>query len=188
MWPTMRATPRPARGRLCAVVVAAVPVGVAMMAWRPTSSKAMACAVAGRRWRGNRQVHALGVGDGPLQRLHAAHGAAHHGQQRVDAQVVEQRAWAWTMSPMVMMGKSVAVGPAGGGVDGGRPGGARQPPMTLAHITKYLSVSKALPGPTMMSHQPAARPLALWRAGHVRVAGEGVQTSTALSRAALSVP
>ena len=30
----------------------------------------------------------------------------------------------------------------------------RQPPRTFEQITKYLSVSKALPGPIMLSHQP----------------------------------
>ena len=30
----------------------------------------------------------------------------------------------------------------------------RQPPSTLEQITKYLLVSKALPGPIMLSHQP----------------------------------
>ena len=29
-----------------------------------------------------------------------------------------------------------------------------QPPSTLEQMTKYLSVSKALPGPIMLSHQP----------------------------------
>ena len=30
----------------------------------------------------------------------------------------------------------------------------RQPPSTLEQMTKYLSVSNALPGPIMLSHQP----------------------------------
>ena len=30
----------------------------------------------------------------------------------------------------------------------------RQPPSTFEQITKYLSVSNALPGPIMLSHQP----------------------------------
>jgi len=30
-----------------------------------------------------------------------------------------------------------------------------QPPMTLEQTTKYLSVSMALPGPIMLSHQPS---------------------------------
>ena len=30
-----------------------------------------------------------------------------------------------------------------------------QPPITLAHITKYLFVSMALSGPTAVTHQPS---------------------------------
>jgi len=30
-----------------------------------------------------------------------------------------------------------------------------QPPITFAQITKYLFVSKALPGPTAVTHQPS---------------------------------
>ena len=49
-----------------------------------------------------------------------------------------------------------------------------QPPMTLAQMTKYLSVSRALPGPIIMSHQPGRLSLALWQPGHVGVARERV--------------
>ena len=44
------------------------------------------------RAAGNRQrrEHALRIGGGPLQRLHAAHRAADHGKQRVDPQAIQQ--------------------------------------------------------------------------------------------------
>ncbi len=38
----------------------------------------------------HRREHALGIGRGPLQHLHAAHRAADHAEQRVDAETVEQ--------------------------------------------------------------------------------------------------
>jgi hypothetical protein len=42
-----------------------------------------------------------------------------------------------------------------------------QPPMTLLHITKYLSVSMPLPGPIRFPHQPSgpatcASPVSAW--------------------------
>ena len=59
-----------------------------------------------------------------------------------------------TMSPMVITGNDIAYGqPVAGLIDAG-PVVPRQPPSTLAQITKYRSVSNALPGPIMLSHQP----------------------------------
>ena len=37
-----------------------------------------------------RREHALGIGRGPLQRLHAAHRAADHAEQRLDAEAIDQ--------------------------------------------------------------------------------------------------
>ena len=58
------------------------------------------------------------------------------------------------MSPIVITGNDIAYGqPVAGLIDAG-PVVPRQPPSTLVQITKYLLVSKALPGPIMLSHQP----------------------------------
>jgi hypothetical protein len=62
--------------------------------------------------------------------------------------------WALTMSAIVMMGKSVPYGrPVTGFWEAG-PVDPLQPPITLAQMMKYLSVSSPLPGPIIMSHQP----------------------------------
>ena len=59
-----------------------------------------------------------------------------------------------TISPMVTTGNKGPYGwPVAGFTDAG-PVVPRQPPSTLAQRTKYLSVSKALPGPIMLSHHP----------------------------------
>ena len=55
---------------------------------------------------GDGALHALREVHRPLQRLHAADGAAHHGMQALDAEVIEQPACARTMSRMVTSGKS----------------------------------------------------------------------------------
>ena len=63
-----------------------------MIAWRPTSWKAMFCA----EWRaaaaiGTAREHALGIARRPLQHLHAAHRAADHAEQPLDAEMVDQQ-------------------------------------------------------------------------------------------------
>ena len=59
-----------------------------------------------------------------------------------------------TMSPMVITGNDMAYGqPVCGLIDEG-PVVPWQPPSTLEQMMKYLSVSNALPGPIMLSHQP----------------------------------
>ena len=61
-----------------------------------------------------------------------------------------------TMSPVVIGGKSAPYGrPVAGFVLLG-PVVPRQPPRMFGQITKYLSVSIALPGPTTTSHQPGS--------------------------------
>ena len=63
-----------------------------------------------------------------------------------------------------------------------------QPPSTLGHTTKKRSVSIGLPGPTMSFHHPASR----WPGPAGPAAWlspvSACSTSTALSRAASSVP
>ena len=49
-----------------------------------------------------------------------------------------------------------------------------QPPITLEQMTKYLSVSSALPGPMSMSHQPGSPVVGAVKTRHVGVAGQGV--------------
>ena len=64
-----------------------------------------------------------------------------------------------TMSATVITGKSEPYGrPVAGLVDDG-PVVPRQPPSRFELTTKKRSVSKALPGPIMPSHQPRPRPL-----------------------------
>ena len=62
-----------------------------MIAWRPTSWKAMFCAECARG-AGDRygRDHAFGIARGPLQRLHAAHRSAGDAKQLLDAQRIEQ--------------------------------------------------------------------------------------------------
>src|SRR5579885_2423233 len=63
-----------------------------------------------------------------------------------------------TMSEIVIGGNVIAHGqPVSGFIDPG-PVVPRQPPSTLEQITKYLSVSKALPGPIMLAHHPPSPP------------------------------
>ena len=62
--------------------------------------------------------------------------------------------WAWTISSIVMIGKSRAYSfPVSGLIDAG-PVEPLQPPKTLEQMTKYLSVSNAFPGPITISHHP----------------------------------
>src|SRR5438067_13409819 len=68
------------------------------------------------------------------------------------------------MSPMVMAGNDIAYGqPVSGLIELG-PVVPRQPPSTLMQMTKYLSVSNALPGPIILSHQPGLPSLRLMKA------------------------
>ena len=75
---------------------------------------------------------------------------------------------AFTVSPIVTVGKSVPYGlPVFGLVEDG-PVEPLQPPITLEQIIKYLFVSKPLPGPIKLSHQPVvpaacASPERAWR-------------------------
>ena len=71
-----------------------------------------------------RREHPLGIGRGPLQRLHAAHRAADDAEQRVDAQTVEQHG---LRAHHVRNGDDRKIQPpqfAGGGIGRRRPGRA----------------------------------------------------------------
>ena len=58
------------------------------------------------------------------------------------------------MSATVICGNDMAHGhPVSGLIEPG-PVVPRHPPSTLEQMTKYLSVSKALPGPIMFDHHP----------------------------------
>src|SRR5579863_9114855 len=59
-----------------------------------------------------------------------------------------------TMSPIVITGNDIPYGQPVAGLMEEGPVVPRHPPSTLVQITKYLFVSNALPGPTMLSHQP----------------------------------
>ena len=63
------------------------------------------------------------------------------------------------MSATVMTGKSEPYEPPGRGSSTIGPVVPRQPPSRLVLTTKNWSVSKALPGPIIPSHQPSPRPL-----------------------------
>src|ERR1035438_2948594 len=58
------------------------------------------------------------------------------------------------MSRMVITGNDMAYGQPVAGLMEAGPVLPRQPPRTFEQMTKYLLVSKALPGPIMLSHQP----------------------------------
>src|SRR5437762_5233477 len=63
-----------------------------------------------------------------------------------------------TLSRVVITGNFSAYGqPVAGLIEDG-PVVPRHPPRTFEHSTKYLSVSKALPGPIMLSHHPGLPP------------------------------
>ena len=72
-----------------------------------------------------------------------------------------RRAWTRTMSPIVITGNPRPCGwPVAGSTEDG-PVVPLQPPRTFEQITKYRSVSNALPGPIMESHHPG-RPSPAW--------------------------
>ena len=64
----------------------------------------------------------------------------------------------------------------------------KQEPRLLTPMTKKRSVSSGLPGPIRLSHQPSLRSTPAWVPATWWLALSAWQTSTALLRAALSVP
>ena len=98
---------------------------------------------------------AVAVARGPFQHLHAAHRAADHAEQLVDAEMVDQRHLRVDHVADGDDGEIEAPGLAGLRIDAW-PGPVEpmQPPSTLGQMTKKRLVSIGLPGPTMVSHQP----------------------------------
>ena len=159
-----------------------------MMAWRPTSLKAMACALS-RAVDGHGELapRELGKLDREEQRGHPAHRAADDGVELRDSQVVEQEL---LRVHHVADGDERELRAVGRGRSRDRsssgPVEPWQPPSTLAQTTKKRRVSTALPGPIRLFHQPGLAsasecqpaqwwsPLSAW------------QMRTALSRVALS--
>src|ERR1035441_9962523 len=126
-----------------------------MMACRPTSLKAICCALC-------RVVVATGMALTTDSGYAAAHSSACI--PPIDPPVTDSRRWIpkesisifckRTMSPMVITGNDMAYGQPVAGLSDEGPVVPRHPPSTLEQITKYLLVSNALPGPIMLSHQP----------------------------------
>jgi hypothetical protein len=116
----------------------------------------------GCRGDGQAVAHAVRVGDGPLQRLHAAQAAADHGGPLADAQASARRAWLCTQSSTVSTGKSAPNGLPVAGLRLLGPVEPLQPPRLFRLTTKNLLVSMGLPGPMQLSHQPGLRSSGLW--------------------------
>src|SRR5579884_4015568 len=92
-----------------------------------------------------------------------------------------------TMSPIVIGGSDIAYGqPVSGSIEPG-PVVPRHPPSTLEQITKYLSVSNALPGPIIGSHQPSC-PVSLSVPAACASPEKACSTRMALVREAFSSP
>ncbi len=153
----MRATREPAmRMGACSKIAAAAPVRIghhrltAEFVERDVLRRVPRRA--GDRQRGE---HALRIGRGPLQHLHAAHRSADDREQRVDAELIEQHR---LRAHHVGNGDDRKIQPhslpVAGLIEAG-PVEPMQPPTTLEQMMKYLSVSIGWPGPTMISHQPA---------------------------------
>lgn len=153
----MRATDKPFEGKFFSLrYLPWHQSGSAMMAWRPISWKAMFWAL----WR---EAAAMVMAQWTVSGYLAAHSRA--SMPPMDAPVTAKSFliprcsmrsfWEFTISLMVMMGKSRLNGSLVSGFKSFGPYDPMQPPNTLAQMMKYFSVSMVLPGPTMCSHQPA---------------------------------
>src|SRR5699024_3795769 len=124
----------------------------------------------------------------PPQGLHAAQRTSHDSSEFFDAEIICQTNLACTQSSTVRMGKSAPHGLPVAGLMLAGPVDPKQEPMLLTPMTKKRSVSTALPGPTMLSHQPMSVgssgliPATWWDAFRAW------QTSTALLAVSFSVP
>ena len=96
--------------------------------------------------------------------------------------------WTSTISAIVMIGKSRPYGLPVAGLISDGPVVPEQLPMTFEQITKYLSVSMGLPGPTMMSHQPGLRSPGALKPATWALPLRAWQIRTALSCVSVSVP
>ena len=126
MCAAMRATARPLDGRgAVQLIFAALPVGIG-------HDRLAAHFVEGDVLRrmargagdGHHGAHAVGIGRRPLQHLHAAHRAADHRQQLVDAQMLDQPLLRPHHVADGDQRESQALGLAGGRIDLGRAGRA----------------------------------------------------------------
>ena len=173
----MRATASPASGFLAVVVVVAViPVGVGVDGLAAHFAEGdQHGAVLGRGGHRDGGAHPLRVVRGPLQHLHAAHRAARHAEQLLDAQVVDQLApGPRTMSPTVTTGKVQPIGLAGRRVDAGRPGGAIAAAEHIAADHKEAVGVEGLAGPDAVVPPAGLGGVAVVIAGGMGAAAERV--------------
>src|ERR1017187_5310766 len=126
-----------------------------MMACRPTSLKAICCALC-------RVVAATGIALTTAPGYAAAHSSAcmppidppETASSRPMPNQSISSFCSRTISPIVITGNAIAYGqPVDGLIDEG-PVVPLHPPNTFVQTTKYLFVSNALCGPIMLSHQP----------------------------------
>ncbi len=176
MWPDHAGHAQALGGRRATVVVAAPPVGVGHDGLAADLVEGDGLRGLPRR-RGQRhaQVHAFRVRDGPLQHLHAAHGAAHRGEQLLDAEVVQKHRLRVHHVRDGDDGEVGAVRPARRGVLAGRPRRTAAAADDVAADHEVLVGVQALAGTD--EHVPPARAFVVGAvaAGHVRVAGQGVR-------------
>jgi len=144
------------------------------MACRPTSWKAMFWA----EWRadgGDRhgREHAVGEGGGPFQHLHAAHRAADHAEQSLDAQMVKQPRLDLHHVADGDAGEGQAPGLAGGGIYLFRPGGSHA---AAEHVGTDQEIAVGVENAAGTDHLVPPSRLAGERmdVGHEMVAGQGV--------------
>ena len=175
--------------RLAAVVVAAAPVGVG-------HDRLPADLVEGdrhrrltrRRGQRHAEVRAVGMRDRQLEHLHAAHRAAHGGQQLADAEVIEQQHLRVHHVPDGDDREVGAVRPARGRVLRGRPGAPAAAADDVGADDEVLVGVQSLAGTD--HHVPPARALVLGgvQPGDVGVSGERVGDEDGVVLAPLSVP
>src|SRR5450830_772624 len=159
------------------------------MAWRATSLKAMFWAVSfgveaiTMQWR-RRLGYMMDQASACMPPSEPPITQANCSMPRRSA----RRAWAATQSSTVTTGKAAPYGLPVAGLACMGPVEPKQEPRLLTPMTKKRLVSRGLPGPTILSHQPtflgssAYTPATWWEAFRAW------QTSTALDLSALSSP
>lgn len=136
-------------------IIPAVPARIVLD--RLTADPVECDALGGKlRSRRNRHdaVHHIRKIDRPFKRLHTAHRTADHRQQPPHSEKLHKALLgAHHVADRDHREGQVVRIAVSGSIDRG-PVEPAQLPMTLLQITKYRSVSIALPGPTISSHQP----------------------------------